>query len=96
MVSKYPWQVVGTDFFELDRKQYLVVVDYFSRYPEIVKMNSITSACTIAALKTFLPGMAYLKLLGVKMDLNTAPTNLLLLQGPTNFIMQQVAPISAE
>ena len=50
-LPKYPWQVVGTDFFELDRKQYLVVVDYFSRYPEIVKMNSTTSACTIAALK---------------------------------------------
>jgi len=47
----YPWQVVGTDFFELDKKHYLVVVDYFSRYPEVVKMNSTTSACTIAALK---------------------------------------------
>ena len=44
----YPWQVVGTDFFELDKKHYLVVVDYFSRYPEVVKMNSTTSACTIA------------------------------------------------
>ena len=26
-------------------------IDYFSRYAEIVKMNSTTSACTIAALK---------------------------------------------
>jgi len=48
---EYPWQVVGTNFFELDRKRYLVVVDYFSCYPEIVKMNSTISACTIAALK---------------------------------------------
>ena len=47
----YPWQVVSTDFFELDRKHYLVVIDYFTCYPEIVKMNSTTSTCTIAALK---------------------------------------------
>ena len=47
----YPWQVVGTDFFELDRKHFLVVVDYFSRYPEVVQMNSTTTTCTITALK---------------------------------------------
>ena len=47
----YPCQVVGTDFFELDRKHYLIVVDYFSRYPEIVQMNTITTSCTITALK---------------------------------------------
>ena len=50
-LPNYPWQVVGTDFFELDKKHYLVVVDYFSRYPEIVKMSSTTSTCTIVALK---------------------------------------------
>ena len=47
----YPWQMVGTDFFELDRKHFLVVVDYFSRYPEVVQMNSTTTTCTITALK---------------------------------------------
>ena len=47
----YPWQVVGTDFFELDRKHFLVVMDYFSRYAEVVQMNSTTTTCTITALK---------------------------------------------
>ena len=47
----YPWQVVGTDLLELRGKHYLLVVDYFSRYPEIIKMTSTTSASTIAALK---------------------------------------------
>ena len=48
----YPWQVVGTDFFELRGKHYLLVVDYFSRYPEIIQMTSTTSTSTINALKT--------------------------------------------
>ena len=48
----YPWQVVGTDLFELKGMQYLLVIDYFSRYPEVIKMSSTTSKSTIAALKS--------------------------------------------
>lgn len=47
----YPWQLVGTDLIELDKCQYLLVVDYFSRYPEVVKLSSTTSSQVIAALK---------------------------------------------
>ena len=32
----YPWQVAGTDLFELNQCHYLLVVDYFSRYPEVI------------------------------------------------------------
>ena len=48
----YPWQVIGTDLFELNGTKYLLVVDYFSRYPEVTKMNSTTSPATIAVLKS--------------------------------------------
>ena len=48
----YPWQLVETDLFELDKCQYLLVVDYFSRYPQVVKLSSTTSNQVIAALKT--------------------------------------------
>ena len=48
----YPWQVVGSDLFTLKNTQYLLVVDYFSRYPEIVKLSSTTSTDVITALKT--------------------------------------------
>ena len=48
----YPWQLVGTDLFELDKKHYLLVVDYFSRYPEVIKLTSTTSTMVIAALKS--------------------------------------------
>jgi len=72
----YPWQVVGTDFFELDKS----IVDYFSLYPEIVKMSSTTSACIIAALKNILHGMKYSKSSGVTMGLTIALKNLQPLQ----------------
>ena len=48
----YPWQVVGTDLFEWDNSSYLLVVDYFSRYPEVRKMSSTTSSSIISALKS--------------------------------------------
>ena len=48
----YPWQVVGTDLFEWDNSSYLLVVDYFSMYPEVRKMSSTTSSSIISALKS--------------------------------------------
>lgn len=48
----YPWQVVGSDLFELKGEQYLVIVDYFSRFPEVIKMTTTTSAAIITALKS--------------------------------------------
>ena len=47
----YPWQIVGTDLCEINGVHYIVTVDYFSRYPEVMKMTSTTSAAVINALK---------------------------------------------
>ena len=47
----YPWQVIGTDLFELKGITYLLVMDYFSRYPE-TKLNSTTSLAVINVLKS--------------------------------------------
>ena len=51
-LPEYPWQKVGSDFFQIKNDHYLLLVDYFSRYPEVVKLVSTTSACVIAALKS--------------------------------------------
>ena len=48
----YPWQLIGTDLFELEGEQYLIVVDYFSRYPEVAKLTSTTSSAIITRLKS--------------------------------------------
>ena len=47
----YPWQIIGTDLFELEGTKYLLTVDYFSRYPEVTKLTTTTSATVISHLK---------------------------------------------
>ena len=47
----YPWQKVGADLFELKGIKYLLLVDYFSRYIEVVKLSATTSGTIISVLK---------------------------------------------
>ena len=51
-VPEYPWQMVGSDLFTLNGDQYLLVADYFSRYPKVVKLNSTTSQSIITQLRS--------------------------------------------
>ena len=48
----HPWQKVGSDLFTLKGVNYLLVVDYFSRYPEVVQLKSTTSQSVITSLKS--------------------------------------------
>jgi transposase InsO family protein len=50
-LPKRPWQRVASDLFYYDGKNYLIVIDYFSRYPEVVQLTSTTSANIIKVLK---------------------------------------------
>ena len=47
-----PWQVIGSDLFQVKNDHYLLTADYFSRYPEVNKLTSTTSAAVISTLKT--------------------------------------------
>jgi len=47
-----PWQKLGSDLFEYKGATYILVVDYFSRYVEILKLSSTTLTSIIVALKT--------------------------------------------
>lgn len=49
----HPWQHIATDLMMFRNKQYLVVVDYFSRYIEMALLNSTTSTSIITHLKSF-------------------------------------------
>ena len=42
-----PLLKMGTNFFEFDRKKYLRVIDYFSKYPFISEVTSIAEETTI-------------------------------------------------
>lgn len=46
-----PWVRVGADLCELQGKNYLVVMDYFSRYLEIAYLDNITSNHVVGKLK---------------------------------------------
>ena len=51
-LPEYPWQKIATDLFYFRGVTYLAVVDYFSRYPEVVKLSETSSHAIIEALKT--------------------------------------------
>ena len=39
-LPEHPWQKVASDLFQLHGNTYLLVVDYFSQYPEVVKLTT--------------------------------------------------------
>ena len=51
-VPERPWQTVGSDLFELNGSNYLLVVDYLSAFVEIAKLNNTSSASTVNNLKS--------------------------------------------
>ena len=51
-VSSYPYQVVASDLFELDGHSYLLVVDCYSRWPNVVKLAD-TTCSTVLLEKMF-------------------------------------------
>ena len=50
--TKLPWEKVASDLFELKGISYIIVVDCFCQYVEILKLGTTTSASIITALKT--------------------------------------------
>ena len=46
-----PFEVVGSDLFEFEDKQYVLLVDYYSKYIEVDKLKDQRSRTTIETLK---------------------------------------------
>ena len=53
-VPTRPWQLLASDLFAWDDKDYIIVVDYFSHYFETVELKSTTASSVINSLKSIL------------------------------------------
>src|SRR5678815_3190257 len=51
-VPERPWQKVGADIFTLYSRDYLLVVDYFSKFPEICHLESKTASSVVVKIKS--------------------------------------------
>ncbi|KAL1262289.1 hypothetical protein QQF64_007554 [Cirrhinus molitorella] len=50
-IPHWPWQKVGSDLFEFDSEQYIVLVDYYSNFIEVDKVKNIKSPTIIQICK---------------------------------------------
>ncbi|VDI80511.1 Hypothetical predicted protein [Mytilus galloprovincialis] len=51
-IPSRPWTKLGADLLEFKGKHYLLCVDYYSKYPEITLLPSLSSVSTISAFKS--------------------------------------------
>ncbi|UYV83268.1 K02A2.6-like, partial [Cordylochernes scorpioides] len=47
-----PWQKIGMDLFKFENKWYLVVIDYYSRFPEIIQLDRLTASVVVRSCKS--------------------------------------------
>lgn len=47
-----PWSVLGSDVFYYKEKPFLIIVDHYSKYFEIISLNNLSAEVTIAAFKS--------------------------------------------
>ena len=45
------WQKLGADIFHFGKEDYLILVDYYSKYPELAKLKSKSATAVIQAMK---------------------------------------------
>lgn len=50
-VETYPWEKVASDIFNIQGRQYIVLVDYFSNFIEVDQLESLSSIAVIRKLK---------------------------------------------
>ena len=51
-VPQKPWHTLGSDIFHWNNANYLLVVDYYSKFPVVKKLTNIQSSTVIAHLKS--------------------------------------------
>ena len=51
-IPSKPWEVVATDLFTSDKSEYLIIIDYHSRYFEVAKLPNTKSTTVITYTKS--------------------------------------------
>lgn len=51
-IPERPWSKIGADLFEYNGATYLLTVDYYSKWPEIARLDGLTSKHVIVQLKS--------------------------------------------
>jgi hypothetical protein len=54
-----PWSKIAADLFEYQSQHYLLVVDYFSKWPEVLKLDNQSSKNTIVYMKGLMSRYGY-------------------------------------
>ena len=57
--ANFPMHRIGTDLFEFNGKQFLVMVDHYSSYPWVRRLRNISSASCIDAMKSVFSEFGY-------------------------------------
>ena len=70
-VPTEPWIKVGADLFTLKRKNYLLIVDYFSKFCEISLLGDTSSSTIITHMKSVFARHSIPKLVASDNQLNT-------------------------
>ncbi|XP_077516529.1 uncharacterized protein LOC144126328 [Amblyomma americanum] len=47
-----PWQHLGIDLFQFKERDYVLIVDYYSRFPEVVTLGTTAATAITAAVKS--------------------------------------------
>ncbi|UYV77931.1 K02A2.6-like [Cordylochernes scorpioides] len=47
-----PWQKIGMDLFKFEKKWYLVVIDYYFRFPQMVQLDRLTASVVVRSCKS--------------------------------------------
>ena len=50
-LHQLPWHTVATDLFKIKNSKYLLLVDYYSRFPILCKLGSTTSKVLVQEMK---------------------------------------------
>ena len=54
-----PWEVLGTEFFHFNNKNYLCIVDYHSKFPVVKRLEGLSTETSLSQQRSYSQNIAY-------------------------------------